>query len=79
MLAHSSNAATITLQVEQVTSRDATNAEGLRVGSPAAHAIMDALDKLEKSAQGSCLRDGGPTSKMRDDEVKCGTTSNIEF
>jgi putative transposase len=28
MLAHSSNTATITLQVEQITSRDATNAEG---------------------------------------------------
>jgi hypothetical protein len=28
MLAHSSNAATITLQVEQITTGDATNAEG---------------------------------------------------
>jgi hypothetical protein len=62
MLAHSSNAATITLQVEQITSRDGTKAR-MRVGSLAAHAITDVLDNLEKEARRSCLRDGGPTSR----------------
>lgn len=46
------------------------------MGSAAAHAIMDALDKLEQEARGSCLRDGGPTSRMRNDEVMW---TNIQY
>ncbi len=49
------------------------------MGSLAARAVTDALDKLEKEALESCLHDGGPTSSVRDDEVKCGPTSNIKF